>query len=67
MDFHLVAAVLLAEDHCAYRIEDLDMVDGFSCFPQWDTQFLAFVAVSDYVIQFLLFIIHAQECGLGVS
>ena len=38
-----------------------------SCFPQWDTQFLAFVAVSDYVIQFLLFLIHSQESGLGVS
>ena len=38
-----------------------------SCFPQWDTQFLAFVAVSDYVIQFLLFLIHSQKCGLGVS
>ena len=38
-----------------------------TCFPQWDTQFLAFVAVSDYVIQFLLFLIHSQKCGLGVS
>ena len=37
-----------------------------ACFPQWDTRFLDFVAVSDYVIQFLLLLIHAQKCGLGV-
>ena len=49
------------------RIKTKVTKSSSTCFPQWDTQFLAFVAVSDYVIQFLLFIIHAQECGLGVS